>query len=218
MDRNQFPLSQDLYRLGPVLGFFLPVWEGAMGSCFHFELIVRMTANRFFPTESVTRDIGNGPKGQGLLDLLFGKLNFAAEEQSFLPKCNTLRNKLIHCEPEAVLRLVQELVPQFRPESVAQQLPLPPESRGRILEVLETRTGAVDVLETSSRTDGFLGWIIQAGSDGTFHLATEIFRRGVVTLDARLKEFDALAGSAGAASSSTDSTTPSPPSSDRDEL
>jgi hypothetical protein len=189
--RGHFPLSQDLYKLGPALGFCLPVWEGAMGSCFHFELMVRLAANRFFPTESVTRDVGTGAKGQGLLDLLFGKLAFSDDERRFLPKCNTLRNKLIHCEPDGVLRLVQEIVPDFRPPSVAQQITLSAGPSGKdVLEAIETKKGAVDVLNTVSREQGFLGWMIQSTGDGTFPLAAQIFGRAVMIIDARLKAFD----------------------------
>src|SRR5690348_13402023 len=96
--RGPFPTSEMLYRFGPALGSCLPAWEGAMGACFHFEVIVRLAANRFFPTESVTRDIGTGSKEKGLLELLFAKLEFSTGEKAFLPKCNTLRNKIIHCE------------------------------------------------------------------------------------------------------------------------
>src|SRR5260370_22767373 len=90
----------------PMLAFSLPRWEEAMLSCFHFEVKVRLLAGKVFPAESVTREIGDTKNG--LLVLLFQRLTFSDNEKAFLPKCNTLRNKLIHCEPDAVRRLGQE--------------------------------------------------------------------------------------------------------------
>jgi hypothetical protein len=193
--RGPFPTSQILYGFGPALGLCLPAWEAAMGACFHFEVIVRLAANRFFPTESVTRDVGTGPKGKGLLDLLVEKLAFTDDDKAFLPKCNTLRNKIIHCEPDGMLRVVQELAPRFRPRRTTQQITVGAASSGKeILEALETRKGAVDVLETSSREQGFFGWMFQSSSDGTFLLATEILCSAVVIVDARLKAADQKGG------------------------
>lgn len=169
-----------------MLALSLPKWDAAMGSCFHFELVVRLLAQKFFAGESVTRDIADGRKGKGLLTLLFGRVNFSAEEKAFLPSCNTLRNKLIHCEPDGVQRIVQELLPGRNPKSVVQQIRFRPESSGaEILETIQTQKGAVDVLATTSRSDGFLGWMLQAAVDGTFEHAATILRRGVMIVDSK---------------------------------
>jgi hypothetical protein len=181
-----FPQSLALYRSSPMLALCLPKWDAAMGSCFHFELVVRLLAQKFFAGESVTRDIADGKKGDGLLTLLFRRVNFTEAEKTFLPKCNTLRNKLIHCEPDGVLRIVQELLPGLNPKSVVQQLRFPPASSGaEILETIQTQKGAVDVLATTSRSDGFLGWMLQAAGDGTFDHATTILRHGLTIVDSK---------------------------------
>ncbi len=158
-----------------------------MLSCFHFEVKVRLLAGKVFPAESVTREIGDTKNG--LLVLLFQRLTFSDNEKAFLPKCNTLRNKLIHCEPDAVRRLVQELIPSFQPPSMVQQIPIPDNATGAaILDVLADRAGAVDVAETLSRNDGFSGWMIQAANDGTFDLAAEIFRRGIAIISDKAQQ------------------------------
>src|SRR4051794_29966374 len=150
----------------PMLAMALPSWEEAMASCFHFEMKVRLLAGVFFPAESVTRDIGDKTNGKqkvdGLLILVFQKFAFTSEEKAFLTKCNTFRNKLIHCEPDAVRRLVQELDPTFLPPFIVEQIALPQGATGKdVLEIITTRKGAVPVPETSSRSDGFAGWMIQ---------------------------------------------------------
>jgi hypothetical protein len=169
-----------------MLGLSLPKWEAAMGSCFHFELVVRLLAGIKFPSESVNRDIADGKKGEGLLTLLFRQMSFTDEERAFLPKCNTLRNKLIHCEPDAVLRLVQDLVPGFQPPSVMKQFNISPGASGTdILQMIVSREGATDVLKTSSRKQGFTGWMVQAAQDGTFDQANALLGRGIAIVDSR---------------------------------
>ena len=171
----------------PMLAMCLPAWEGAMLGCFHFEVKVRLLAGKFFPPESVTTEIG--PK-DGLLALLFKRLSFTDEEAAFLPKCNTLRNKLIHCEPDAVRRLVQELDPDFRPPDVVQQVRIPDDMRTGegILELLNTGKTAVAVSTTSSRSEGFLGWMLQAAGDGTFDRARRVFIHGMQIIDSKLDQ------------------------------
>jgi hypothetical protein len=165
----------------------LPHWEAAMGSCFHFELAVRLLAQKFFAGESVTRDIGDRPGRDGLLTMLFGRVPFDEGERAFLPKCNTLRNKLIHCEPDALLRVIRELAPDFRPPSLVQQVEIGGTGSGaEILRALETLEGAVDVMTTTSRAEGFVGWMLQAAADGTFRIAVELLQRGMDVLDSKL--------------------------------
>ena len=175
-----------LHQQSPLLELCLPKWQTAMAACFHFELLVRLLAQKFFAGESVTRDVADGRKGDGLLTLLFGRLEFSSDERLFLPKCNTLRNKLIHCEPDALLRVVRELAPEFTPRSMVRRLTLEEQASGaQILAAIQTQDGAVDVMNTTSRADGFLGWMIQSASDGTFELATELLRRGMVMVDSK---------------------------------
>jgi hypothetical protein len=172
----------------PVLAVSLPHWEEAMLSCFHFEMQVRLLAGKFHPAKSVTTDIGDKKGHPGLLTMLFQrpKLAFTAAEKSFLPKCNTLRNKLIHCEPDAVRKLVQELTPTFQPPNVVHLFRLPVGASGTaILEMLKTRKGAVNVSATTSRQDGFFGWMLQASKDGTFDMAAGIFRFGIGIMKAK---------------------------------
>lgn len=188
-----FPYSMILQASGPLLARCLPTWEAAMGSCFHFELLVRLLAQKHLGGESVTRDIGDRGTRPGLLSRLFETLEFSEEEQAFLPKCNTLRNKLIHCEPDGVLRVVRELVPGFDPENRVHKHELPPGGSGEaILETLESQRGAVPVQSTSSRTDGFLGWMIQATVDGTFELAVELLGRGMAIVDSKSDQQSAV--------------------------
>jgi hypothetical protein len=180
-----FPHSVALYRSSPVLNLTLPRWEAAMGSCFHFELAVRLLANPSFPTESVTRDVADGKRGQGLLTLLFGHLTFSEEEKAFLVKCNTLRNKLIHCEPDAVARLAKELNPAFSPPPVAIQVNISDSPRESLVRAVTTGEGAIDIRDTRSRTEGFLGWMLQAAGDGTFDQAVAAFGQGIRILDTK---------------------------------
>jgi hypothetical protein len=169
-----------------MLGLSLPKWEAAMGSCFHFELVVRLLANISFPGESVSRDVADGKKGPGLLTLLFQHLHFSDEERMFLPKCNTLRNKLVHCEPDAVAKLVKELNPEFAPPPAVSLLRISPEASGAdILQVLSNRDGAMDVRDTSSRLEGFAGWMLQAAGDGTFDQAVAVLRHGIQIIDSK---------------------------------
>jgi hypothetical protein len=133
----------------------------------------------------VTRDVADGKKGQGLLTLLFGHLAFADEEKVFLVKCNTLRNKLIHCEPDAVARLAKELNPAFSPPPVATQVNVSDSTRDSLVRAVTTGEGAIDVRDTNSRTEGFLGWVLQAAGDGTFDQATAAFGEGIRILDSK---------------------------------
>jgi hypothetical protein len=43
---GSFPLSPVLYQHSPALLSCLPKWEAAMGSCFHFEVAVRLLAQK----------------------------------------------------------------------------------------------------------------------------------------------------------------------------
>ena len=146
-------------------------------------------AGRKVPSsQSVTTDIGDKKGQPGLLTTLFQrpKLALTAAERSFLPKCNTLRNKLIHCEPDAVRKLVQELTPTFQPPNLVQLFRLQPGASGTaILDMLKTKKGAVNVSATTSRQDGFFGWMLQASKDGTFDMAAGIFGFGIGIMKAK---------------------------------
>jgi hypothetical protein len=185
----------------PAVAFALPHWEEAMLSCFHFEMKVRLLAGKFYPGESVTTDIGDKGKAvqggkaakPGLLSMLFQrpKLPFTADEKTFLPKCNTLRNKLIHCEPDGVRKLVQELLPAFQPPNKVTSLKFGVGASGAaILDALKTQKGAVPVAATPSRQDGFFGWMLQAAGDGTFDLAAGIFKHGIGIITAKASVLD----------------------------
>ena len=179
-------LGMFLVKASPMLALALPPWERAMVSCFHFELAVRLLAQKFFAGDSVTRDIATGKKGEGLLPMLFRKIAFRQEEIALLPKCNTLRNKLIHCEPDAVLKIVQELVPKFDPPNLVHQIDFPTDASGSDnLKALTTPNGAIPVKDTSSRQEGFAGWMIQAAGDGTFDRASGIVRYGAWIMNAK---------------------------------
>jgi hypothetical protein len=173
---------RELISHSPTLAFALGPWERAMVACFRFEVTVRQLAGKFYPAESVTTEIGNKNGKPGLLAMLMDrpKLAFSLKEKEFLPKCNRLRNKLIHCEPDAVRQLVQELLPAFEPPDKVVQMKFPNDSTGaEIHEVISTQKGAVPVSTTTSRSDGFMGWMLQASSDGTFDLARQVFRAGI---------------------------------------
>jgi hypothetical protein len=177
-----------MFADAPALAFSLPHWEEAMLSCFHFEVNVRLLAAKFYPAESVGTDIGDKKDKPGLLTKLFqrSKLAFSEKEKSFLPKCNTLRNKLIHCEPDAVRKMVKELMPAFQPPDKVQQFKVPVgASRAAIHDFLNARKGAVNVSATSSRQDGFFGWMLQASQDGTFDMAAGFFRFGIGVIKAK---------------------------------
>ena len=170
-----------------MLSLSLPQWEAAMHACFHFEVMVRILAQKHFLGESITRDIGdNNKKGEGLLTMLFRTLTFTDDEKQFLRRCNTLRNKLIHCEPDAVLRVLQEFKPDFKPPGLAFMIKLSGgQSDSDLLNANQTMSGAVPVQDTSSREEGFLGWMLDSAGNGTFGLATEVFVRAVLIANSK---------------------------------
>jgi hypothetical protein len=169
----------------PILAVALPHWGEAMLGCFAFEAKVRLLAGKFFLGESVKREIGD-PK-EGLLTLLFNKLDFTDDEQKFFRVCNNLRNKLIHCEPDAVQRLVTELVPTFRPMATVYRFKVPESglTASIIRNAAENHTGGLPVVDTVSRQDGFAGWLLQAGRDGTFDAAAWAFQAAVAIISAK---------------------------------
>src|SRR4051794_36934294 len=124
MSENDAEEIRELLSHNPSLAFALGPWERAMVACFRFEVTVRQLAGKFYPGESVTTEIGDKNGKPGLMAMLFDrpKLAFTIAEKDFLPKCNRLRNKLIHCEPDAVRRLVQELWPVFQPADTVAQM------------------------------------------------------------------------------------------------
>jgi hypothetical protein len=160
----------------PVLAVALPHWGEAMLGCFAFEAKVRLLAGKFFRGESVKREIGD-PK-DGLLTLFSNKLDFSDNEQKFLRTCNKLRNKLIHCEPDAVQSLVMELMPDFRPQAAMVRFKVPEGglTASFVRDSAENPSGGTPVVDTVSRQDGFIGWLLQAGCDGTFDVAAQVFR------------------------------------------
>lgn len=80
-------------------------------------------------------------------------------------------------------------MPDFRPPNAVVKIPLPSGGSGeQILEALQTLRHAVEVQETSSTSDGFFGWMMQAASDGTFDHAVMIFERGIKMLDPKFAE------------------------------
>ena len=119
--------------------------------------------------------------------MLFEKLDFTDDEETLLRKCTTLRNKLIHCEPDAVQRLVTELLPAFRPQVAMFQFHFPKGglTPAVVRNAVENRTDGVPVTQTVSRQDGFIGWMMQAGYDGTSGLATKILRATIDIISAK---------------------------------
>ena len=170
----------------PTLDLSLPAWEGAMGACSHYEVMVRILAQKHFAGESITRDIADQGKKKGLLSMLFRKLTFSEKEQRFLLRCNRLRNKLIHCEPDAVLRVLQEIAPAFKPAEVGGMFTLSESQSGDdLVATLTTVRGAVPAQATSSRKDGFLGWMTEAAGNGTFGAAAVVFVKAVLVISAK---------------------------------
>lgn len=162
----------------PLLATALPQWARAMLGCFTVEVKVRLLAGKYFPSESVAKDIG--AQEGGLLELLFAKLAFSDDEKAFLRRCIKLRNKLIHCEPDKVRSLVQEFDPTFRPPNLFKKFRVPEGglTAAVVVDAVTNGTGGVNVIGTRSRDEGFLGWMLQAAEDGTFDRAAEIFRQG----------------------------------------
>ncbi len=163
-----------------MLGTFLWAWEAAMGSCFHFELSARLLAQVRFARESIDLDLG---ARDGLLPLLFRHWPFTDDEKDFLPKCNALRNKIIHCEPDALYRIVNKIDPSFMPPPHVRSLTLDEHASGsEILAAITTHDGSVAVNSTTTRDQGFSGWMMEAASNGTFAKAVEILGRGIAIL------------------------------------
>jgi hypothetical protein len=178
--------GQILREADETLNISLPQWEGAMRACFHFEVIVRILAQKHFLGESITRDVADGKKGEGLLTLLFRLLTFTEEEKLYLLRCNSLRNKLIHCEPDGVLRVLREIMPDFAPPNRAFRINLSGgESGAELVTTIQTMRGAVPVQRTSSREDGFLGWMLESAANGTFLFAVEVFVGAVRIVDSK---------------------------------
>lgn len=187
---NRFRLSPHVYQADRVLTFSLPKWEDAMGSCFLFEAHVRLLAGKYFAGESVSRNLGDGPPDKdgrvtpGLLTMLFRKIEFSDQEQDLLRKCNGIRNKLIHCEPDALMRALQKMVVNFKPPNQVIELNIGVNATGaEIIEILQTQRGAVPVQNTVSRERGFHGWMLEAATNGTFEVAVEVFRWAIDILN-----------------------------------
>jgi hypothetical protein len=99
-----------------------------------------------------------------------------------------MRNKLIHCEPDALLRLIQELEPGFRPPPRVKELRFEHGATGaEMLATLQTLKGATYVANTTSRERGFYGWMLEAASNGTFEAASLLLRHGVEVLNQKAK-------------------------------
>lgn len=161
-----------------------------MGTCFHFEVAVRLLAQKHFAGRSITENVGgqekNDAKNPGLLSLLFTKLSFSDEEKSFLRQCNHLRNKIIHCEPDALQAAIKAMKPDFAPAAKVVRGHFPKGANSEeTRSVLENQTNAVPVKETSTRTDGFYGWMWEAASDGTFEMATNLLGRGIHIINSK---------------------------------
>jgi hypothetical protein len=185
-----FPFSRSIYEMSPNLANCLPSWETAMGTCFHFEVAVRLLAQKHFAGRSITENVGdrenNGKKKPGLLSLLFAKLSFSDEEKSFLPQCNHMRNKIIHCEPDALQAAIKEMKPDFAPRAKVVRMRLPAGAKSEeMISVLENQTNAVPVKETSTRADGFYGWMWEAACDGTFETATNLLGSGIRIINSK---------------------------------
>ncbi len=172
----------------PSLANALPHWARAMLGCFTVEAKVRLLAGKYFPSESVTKEIGTDG---GLLDLLFGKLGFSDEEKTFLRRCIKLRNKLIHCEPDKVRSILQEIDPTFQPPNLFKKFSVPEGglTDAVVIDAVTNGTGGVNVVGTKSRDEGFMGWMLQAAGDGTFDRAAKIFTQAgdLINNKARLK-------------------------------
>jgi len=158
-----------------MLGISLPRWDEAMLACFHFELQVRLLASKYFPSESVV------DKTADLLKLLYKKIPFAQDEKVRLTRCNQLRNKLIHCEPDALLKLVKESNPGFCPAPVVREVDIP-QSTLTISKLFGAIARAVNVQSTSSRDAGFQGWMMESASNGTFTQVTAMLNDGTALL------------------------------------
>jgi hypothetical protein len=178
-----------LYKADPALAFSLPAWENAMGACFLLEAVVRLFAGKFFPGESVRLDLGDkSSKQPGLLTLLFSKVDFTESEREILRKSVGLRNKLIHCEPDVLQARLKELVSGFNPSGEVFQLRFPDGATApEMIQIMQTRAGAIPVQETVSRTNGFLGWMMEAASDGTFEVAQGVFRIAIAIVHSKLE-------------------------------
>jgi hypothetical protein len=188
-DKDNIESLFAFWRDSPGLSIAISPWENAMRACFRFEVEVRLTAGRKHPADSVSMNIGDHGDKPGLLTLLFGdgELAFDEQEQNLLRKCNTLRNKLIHCEPDAVQRLVRELISDFTPTNLVEQVKISEDtSPAEFEEILQTREGAQPVLNTFSKEQGFYGWMIQAAGDGTFNHAAKILAKASAHIHSRM--------------------------------
>ncbi len=171
----------------------LPPWEIAMRACFRFELEVRLTVGRKRPADSVALDIGDkhykGNPRPGLLSLLFEQYEFSPKEQEFIRKCNTLRNKLIHCEPDKVQELAMELARGFSPQNLVTNIPIPDDASGAdVKRILTNLEGASPVRNTTARDQGFFGWMLQAAGDGTFSVAAGAIAHATRIIHERTKD------------------------------
>jgi hypothetical protein len=57
--------------------------------------------------------------------------------------------------------------------------------RDALVRAVTTGEGAIDVRDTHSRSEGFLGWVLQAAGDGTFGQAVAAFGQGIRILDSK---------------------------------
>lgn len=150
----------------------------AMGACFHFELMIRLLVGRDDPPARLR-------KRSSILARL--KPHFAAaREWEYLDDCSELRNKLTHCELDAVRKIVLRRVPDFKPRDLVHEAKV--EDGAPILpqrERMQRLENTIAVSQTFSRSNGFMGWMLQGSQDGTFELATVVLERGVDLLNAK---------------------------------
>lgn len=181
-----------MLRDSPMLRMVLPIWNAVALHCAWFELQVRLAAGVTDPAASVNKNIGGE---HGLLTVLFEGGGYEEGDQQLLRSCAVIRNKLLHCEPDALLRELRKLDPTFEPPRAVTQVNLGNAASGaEIRDALATQEGAVSVQDTVSREAGFFGWMMEAAATGVFARAVEVLARGIEVLASRPEPHAAESG------------------------
>ncbi|MCR9161183.1 MAG: hypothetical protein ACE37F_13035 [Nannocystaceae bacterium] len=154
----------------PVLATFLARWEAAASACARFEFGIRIQVGVAHPRESV----------RGNLSSLIPLTSCTEPEQARLTLCTRARNKLLHCELDKLLEVLQEADPTFTPPRLTKRVAI---GDGKIGDALTS--DPVDVQDTVSRDEGFFGWLLEAAQTGMFERTVELLDEGLSIANAR---------------------------------
>jgi len=155
-----------------VLAHSLAKWEAATLACTRFEFGIRLQVGVTHPRESVNAKLSE----------LIPLTGCSESEQATLALCVRARNKLLHCELDALLAVLTQADATFQPQRRSTKAI---EVGRNPLDTLNQLSSAVDVQDTKTRDEGFFGWLLEASSTGMFEQAVRLLDEGLSLANAR---------------------------------